>query len=76
MKDIKNIEQIEKNTFECMDWMENRVKNIVEDFMKMNSENLKHIETDYDKGYMEGIHDGLLDLLKALDIDTDEEYYN
>ena len=70
------VEIIEKNTFECMAWMENKIKEVIERLMKQNEENLKHSNTSYDEGYMFGIHDGLLDVLKELDIETDEEYYN
>lgn len=79
MKNYEQIEEIEKNTYECMNWMENKIKVAVENLMKLNDENLlclEYIESPYDRGYVNGIHDGLLDLLKALDIDTDEEYYN
>ena len=76
MKDYKDIEQLEENTFKCMDWMENKIKDIVKNLMKMNEKNFEYIESDYDEGYAEGIHDGLLDILNALEIDTDEEYYN
>ena len=74
MKDYKTIEAIEKNTFDCMEWMENKIKDIIGKLMKQNAENLKHINTDYDRGYANGIHDGLLDVLNDLDIETDEEY--
>lgn len=70
------VEMIEKNTYECMDYMENKIKEIIKRLMKQNEENLKHANTSYDEGYMFGVHDGLLDVLKELDIETDEEYYN
>lgn len=76
MKDINTIEAVEKNTFECMEWMENKIRDIIENLMKQNDENLEHANTSYDEGYMNGIHDGLLDVLNALEIETDEEYYN
>lgn len=76
MKDLSTIEAVEQNTFECMDWMENKIKDAVETLIKQNKENFKYIATEYGKGYAEGIHDGLLDLLGMLEIEIDEEYFN
>ena len=76
MKDFNTIEAVERNTFECMEWMENKIRDIIENLIKQNGENLYHADTKYDYGYCHGIHDGLLDVLNALEIETDEEYYN
>lgn len=76
MKDFNIIEAIEGNTFECMKWMENNIRDIIESLIEKNEENLKYMESDYDEGYMNGIHDGLLDVLNELGIETDEEYYH
>lgn len=60
--------------------MENKIKEIIESLMKSNDENFENIETyedkSYARGYAEGVHDGLLDILNELGIEIDEEYYN
>lgn len=56
--------------------MEDKIKEVIEKLMKQNEENLEHANMSYDEGYMCGIHDGYLDVLKAFGIETDEEYYN
>ena len=62
--------------------MENKIKEIIEKLMKSNEENFEDIKNgmyddkSYAMGYAEGVHDGLLDVLKELGIETDEEYYN
>lgn len=60
--------------------MEDKIKEIIERLMKSNNENFENIDTyedkSYAKGYAEGVHDGLLDVLNELGIKADEEYYN
>ena len=41
-----------------------------------NAMNLQICANAYDEGYSEGYHDALIDAMKALHIQTDEEYFN
>lgn len=41
-----------------------------------NSPNLDCHPAGYDKGYAEGYHDALVDVMKQAGIETSEEYYN
>ena len=62
--------------------MENKIKEIIKRLMESNNENFEDIENgmyedkSYARGYAEVVHDGLLDVLNVLGIETDEEYYN
>lgn len=62
--------------------MQNNIKEIIKRLMELNNENFEDIENgmyedkSYARGYAEGVHDGLLDVLNELRIETDEEYYN
>ena len=85
MKDSKTIEAVEKNTYECMEWMENKIKEVIENLMNKNEKRFygfsERKDGDmeafmYDQGYAEGIHDALLDVLSELEIEFEEEYYN
>lgn len=53
-----------------------KIKEVIERLIKQNEENGQYIHTSYDEGYMSGVHDGYLDILKAFEIETNEEYYN
>ena len=64
-----------------------KTEDIIKELMEQNEENFDCFKSkeykncaagarDYDKGYAEGIHDGLLDVLKKLGIETDEKYNN
>lgn len=74
MKQIEQIEREEQTAFDAIEWMENRIKAVVEDLMKQNKERRMESDTNYDWGYEDGTHDTLLDILNAFDIQTDEEY--
>ena len=74
MKQIEQIEREEQTAFDVIEWMENRIKAVVEDLMKQNKERRMESSTTYDWGYEDGTHDTLLDILNAFDIQTDEEY--
>lgn len=74
MKQIEQIEREEQTAFDVIEWMENRIKAVVEDLMKQNKERRMESSTTYDWGYENGTHDTLLDILNAFDIQTDEEY--
>lgn len=58
------------------------LKPLLESIMELNIENInnEHIgpfdDKSYAKGYAEGLHDGVLDVMVTLEIETDEEYYN
>ncbi len=74
MKQIEKIEKDEQTAFDAIAWMEDRIKNVVEELMKQNKERRMESSTNYDWGYEDGTHDTLLDILNAFDIQTDEEY--
>lgn len=44
--------------------------------IKDNDDNIEIADPGYDTGYLEGIHDGLIDLLNKLDIVHDFSYMN
>lgn len=52
------------------------VEKEVNSLLRDNQHNLDCPSSGYDKGYAEGYHDALVDVLKKFDIDTEEEYYN
>ena len=74
MKQIEQIIKDEQIVFDVMEWMEKRIKAVVEEIMKQNKERRMESSTNYDWGYEDGTHDTLLDILNAFDIQTDEEY--
>ena len=74
MKQIEQIVKDEQIVFDVMEWMEERIKAVVEEIMKQNKERRMESSTNYDWGYEDGTHDTLLDILNAFDIQTDEEY--
>ena len=69
MKDCKTIEAIEKNTFDCMEWMENKIKDVVKNLMKWNDEQLNMAGAD--NNYIEGYHDALIDIMNELEIEME-----
>ena len=60
MKDCKTIEAVEKNIFECMEWMENIVTNMLEEY-----ENQKTY-TDCEEYRREGAVGVLEELLETI----------
>ena len=74
MKQIEQIVKDEQIAFDVIEWMEERIKAVVEEIMKQNKERRMESSTNYDYGYEDGTHDTLLDILNAFDIQTDEEY--
>lgn len=72
-------EQYGKAIPDCISWMEDKVKEAAVELMEMNEMNRDTIFDSYEKGYYEGYHDALLDILTELGVDIDEldeEYYN
>lgn len=41
-----------------------------------NEDNIQYSTSGYDRGYAEGFHDGLVDVLNRFNIDNDYEYYD
>lgn len=74
MKQIEQIVKDEQIIFDVIEWMEERIKSVVEEIMEQNKERRMESGTNYDYGYEDGTHDTLLDILNAFDIQTDEEY--
>lgn len=52
------------------------VLNAVAYIIKDNDSYADIVDPGYDTGYLEGIHDGLIDLLNKLGIDHDFKYKN
>ena len=82
---MENIEQMENSIFNCMEWMENKIKNAIAKIMEENKArfydacDIRDCDIElyhHDRGYAEGIHDALVEVLMELEIETDEEYYN
>lgn len=76
MNEYEVTERIEENTFECMDYMEDKLRAVIEKLIKQNEENLRLSTTTRDKWYSYGYNDALVDVLNELDIENDEGYYN
>lgn len=74
MKQIEQIVNDEQIAFDVIEWMEEKIKAVVEEIMKQNKERRMESSTIYDYGYEDGTHDTLLDILNAFGIQTDEEY--
>ena len=52
------------------------IKSDIDNLMYDNEENLHHILNEYDRGYVDGYHDALVDLMNQLGIEHDEEIWN
>jgi hypothetical protein len=57
-------------------YMSSQIRNAVTTLIKDNDNNLEFSDTGYDTGYIEGVHDGLIDLLNKLGIIHDFQYMN
>ena len=68
MKDYKTIKEIEKNTFDCMEWMENKIKDVVTSLTEQMQQQLN--KAGADNNYIEGYCDALIDLMYELEIET------
>ncbi len=53
-----------------------QIRNAAAALIKDNDDNIKIADPGYDTGYLEGVHDGLIDLLNKLDIVHDFSYMN
>lgn len=53
-----------------------QIRNVVAALIKDNDDNLEISDPGYDTGYIEGVHDGLIDLLNKLGIIHDFQYMN
>jgi hypothetical protein len=53
-----------------------QIRNAAAALIKDNDSNLEISDTSYDTGYIEGVHDGLIDLLNKLGIIHDFQYMN
>lgn len=69
MKDCKTIEAVEKNVFECMEWMENKIKDVIENLIKQNDETWGC--SGVDNSYCDGFHDALIEVANELEIDIE-----
>lgn len=68
MKDCKTIEEIEKNTFDCMEWMENKIKDVVANLKEQMEQQLN--KAGADNNYIDGYCDALIDFMYELEIET------
>lgn len=57
-------------------YMSSQIRNAVATLIKDNDNNLEFSDLGYDTGYIEGVHDGLIDLLNKLGIIHDFQYMN
>lgn len=53
-----------------------QIRNVAAALIKDNDDNLEISDSGYDTGYIEGVHDGLIDLLNKLGIIHDFQYMN
>lgn len=53
-----------------------QIRNAVTSLIKDDDDNIEIADPGYDTGYLEGIHDGLIDLLNKLDIGHNFSYMN
>lgn len=54
---------------------ESDIKAAIVDMMTSNGENVERFDLPFDRGYFEGVHDGMLDILNHLEIENDFDYY-
>lgn len=52
-----------------MEWMENKIKDVVKNLMKWNDEQLDVAGAD--NNYIEGYHDALIDIMNELEIEME-----
>lgn len=57
-------------------YMSSQIRNAVTTLIKDNDNNLEFSDPGYDTGYIEGVHDGLIDLLNKPGIIHDFQYMN
>lgn len=53
-----------------------QIRNVAAALIKDNDDNLEISDFGYDTGYIEGVHDSLIDLLNKLGIIHDFQYMN
>lgn len=68
MKGLETVEIIEKNILECMNWMENNIREAIKALMYRNEEDLKHTGNNL---YCEGFYDALVEIANELEIEID-----
>lgn len=57
-------------------YSESDIKAAIGDMIRSNEDNIQCSTGGYDRGYAEGLHDGLVDVLNRFNIDNDYEYYD
>ncbi len=57
-------------------YSESDIKAAIDDMIRSNEDNIQCSISGYDRGYAEGLHDGLVDVLNRFSIDNDYEYYD
>lgn len=57
-------------------YSESDIKAAIDDMILNNEDNIQYSTGGYDRGYTEGFHDGLVDVLNRFNIDNDYEYYD
>lgn len=57
-------------------YSESDIKAAIDDMIRNNEDNIQCSTGSYDRGYAEGLHDGLVDVLNRFNIDNDYEYYD
>lgn len=53
-----------------------KLKTEIDKLMNENDKHIAHAGYGYDKGYVHGFHDALVDVMIRMGIETDEEYYS
>lgn len=57
-------------------YSESDIKAAIDDMIRNNEDNIQYSTGGYDRGYAEGLRDGLVDVLNRFNIDNDYEYYD
>lgn len=57
-------------------YSESDIKAAIDDMIRNNEDNIQYSISGCDRGYAEGLHDGLVDVLNRFNIDNDYEYYD
>lgn len=57
-------------------YTQSQIRNVAAALIKGNDNNLEISDLGYDTCYIEGVHDGLIDLLNELSIIYDFQYMN
>ncbi len=57
-------------------YSESDIKAAIVDMVNANDDNARYCSNQYARGYCDGVHDSLIDVLLHFEIENDFEYFN